>query len=94
MSSIMGGQRCLDVYGDGTTPGTPVDSASCNGTRAQVWYYYNGEVLSHKTQYCLDATNNGERYTACHQSVQRCNKPELADEALSHLGRYLLSRTL
>jgi hypothetical protein len=53
----LGGQRCLDVVGSGTAPGTPVDSYTCNGTAAQWWWYYEGEIVYPNGLLCLDAEN-------------------------------------
>jgi len=53
----LGAQRCLDVFADNTSPGAKVDSAICNGTGAQVWYYDNGQIVNAHSGLCLDATN-------------------------------------
>jgi alpha-galactosidase len=53
----VGAQRCLDVYYAGTAPGTIVESFPCNGTGAQTWYYFNGELVNLNSGLCLDATN-------------------------------------
>lgn len=71
---MLGGQRCLDVFGAGTAPGTRVDSFTCNGTAAQDWYYGGGTmpnaIVYIKGGLCLDAGNmsNGTQLT-----VNTCN---------------------
>jgi Ricin-type beta-trefoil lectin domain len=66
----LGGQRCLDVLGAGTTPGTKVDSATCNGTAAQQFYYDEGQIVYAHAGLCLDAgsMNNGTQLI-----VNTCN---------------------
>ena len=67
----VGGQRCLDVLGAGTASGTTVDSATCNGTAAQQFYYDNGHIVyTHAPGLCLDAgnMNNGTQLV-----VNYCN---------------------
>jgi Ricin-type beta-trefoil lectin domain len=52
----MGGTRCIDVLARGTAAGTPIDSATCNGTPAQVWVYNKGAFVNPNSELCLDAT--------------------------------------
>lgn len=52
----MGGTRCIDVLDRGTAAGTPINSATCNGTPAQVWVYNKGAFVNPNSELCLDAT--------------------------------------
>lgn len=51
----LAGTRCVDVLGAGIAAGTTVDSAVCNGTVAQQWYYDFGLLINPHSGKCLDA---------------------------------------
>ncbi|QMU76751.1 alpha-L-arabinofuranosidase [Streptacidiphilus sp. PB12-B1b] len=58
--------RCLDIDGDGTAAGTPVELWDCNGVGGQQWIQQsNGSLLNPQSGLCLDspsdATANGTR---------------------------------
>ncbi|GLF99359.1 ricin-type beta-trefoil lectin domain protein [Streptomyces yaizuensis] len=57
-SSRPGYQACLDVSGNGTANGTPVQLWECNGGDAQKWTY-NGYKLRAANGKCLDLASNG-----------------------------------
>ena len=47
--------RCLDINGDGTAAGTPVELWDCNGVGGQVWQQQaNGSLLNPQSGRCLD----------------------------------------
>jgi len=45
---------CLDVKGDSTSPGTPLDVWSCNGTAAQLFTFWSDGVVTGPGGQCLD----------------------------------------
>ncbi|HEY3872190.1 MAG TPA: arabinofuranosidase catalytic domain-containing protein [Actinocrinis sp.] len=58
--------KCLDVKGDSTVAGTPVQLYDCNGNGGQVWQELaNGALLNPQSDQCLDDPNgnsaNGTR---------------------------------
>ncbi len=54
----MGGAKCLDAAGSGTSPGTTVGIWDCNRTPAQAWEYTQfGQIINVNSGLCLDATN-------------------------------------
>jgi hypothetical protein len=58
--------RCLDIDGDGTAVGTPVELWDCNGVGGQKWVQQpNGSLLNPQSGLCLDDpganTSNGIR---------------------------------
>jgi hypothetical protein len=57
MSSTGGVRNCLDVLFAGTAPGTRVNLFQCNGTGAQQWHYFNGQLVNLRSGLCLDAGN-------------------------------------
>ena len=63
-------QTCLDVRFAGTTPGTLVDLAVCNGTVAQRWFFSNGQLINPNSHLCLDA---GNRANGTQLIINTCN---------------------
>ena len=50
-------QMCLDAVGNGTTPGTKVETWSCNGGANQQWKVNsNGTITGVQSGLCLDVT--------------------------------------
>ncbi len=46
--------KCVEVAGDATADGTPVQLVQCNGTGAQQWNYNNGHIINVRSGKCLD----------------------------------------
>ncbi|WP_405747033.1 ricin-type beta-trefoil lectin domain protein [Streptomyces sp. NBC_01525] len=58
--------RCLDIEGNGTADGTPVQLWECNGVGGQVWRQHaDGALVNPRSGRCLEApggaTANGTR---------------------------------
>ena len=52
--------RCLDVDGNATAPGTPVQLWDCNGVGGQEWVpHTNGALLNPQSNLCLTARGGG-----------------------------------
>jgi hypothetical protein len=51
---------CLDVWGNNPNNGT-VDWTTCNGTQAQKWTYFDGQLVPfYHPGYCLTVNGNGQ----------------------------------
>jgi len=64
LSVANGSSMVLDIYGNGTSNGTPVDVATPNGTSAQIWQFSNGGsagqiVSTNGSALVLDVYGNG-----------------------------------
>ncbi len=50
---IIMNNMCLDIFGGGTSSGTPVDVFSCNDQTNQVWLVQNGTLYNPTSNMCL-----------------------------------------
>ena len=71
--------KCLDVRGAGTADGTPVQLFTCNGTRAQRWFYtVSGQILNPPSGKCLDLKKNFTSFPSV--VIQTCNTTSLSQQ--------------
>jgi hypothetical protein len=64
---------CLDVKGNGTTPGTLVDLFQCNGQQNQQWKIDNGEIVGKQSGLCLDSSGGPTVSGATQLIIDTCS---------------------
>jgi hypothetical protein len=64
------GGKCVDVSNSGTAAGTLVQLYQCNGSAAQQWQYYRGQLINLNSGLCLDV-GKGANFTQA--TIQSCN---------------------